>query len=190
MKRTKPLLCALGIAAVIGVPVQAAPVETKGFLKYECWFPPLRDASLTGTAVYILQSDPNYPNTPDMVSYSAGLNSRSVFTDDTHEQYGAQLSGWITPTVTGDYNFYITSDDASQLLISTDSSEANLQLVAEESSCCHPFQEVGFAQTTATPLHLVAGQKYAIQVLLKEGGGGDYVPVAGQEATGTTPAPP
>src|SRR5438874_12633536 len=117
MKKTKLILCAIGLAGLSSLPLGAASVETAGFLKYECWFPSLRDSTLTGTAVAVLVSDPNYPNTPDMTSYCAGLNSRAVFPDDTHEQYGARLSGWITPKVTGDYNFYIRSDDASQLFI-------------------------------------------------------------------------
>ncbi len=188
MNRTRNLLYALGLAGLASIPTHAASVETQGFLKYECWFPPLRDSTLTGTAVSVLTSDPNYPATPDMTSYVAGWNSRFVFPDDTHEQYGARITGWITPTVTGDYNFFTSSDDASELWISTDSTEANLALVAAETGCCNAFQEPGAAQTTATPLHMVAGQKYYIQSLHKEGTGGDYVQVAWRASTDTTPA--
>src|ERR1041384_1381220 len=172
MKKSKLVLCAMGLAGWVGVPSQAAPVETAGFLKYECWFPSLRVESLTGTAVYILESDPNYQsNTADLVSYVAGMDTRPVFPDDSHEQYGARLSGWITPATTGDYHFYLASDDASQLWISIDDTEVNLQLAAEETGCCHGFLEPGASQTTFSPLHLVAGQKYAVRILLKEGTG-------------------
>lgn len=161
-----------------------ASVETKGFLKYEAWFPPLRDPALVGTEIGFLLIDPNYPASPDLVSYTAGLQTRSVFPDDNHAQYGARVSGFITPQVTGAYNFYIRSDDASQLWISSDATEANLMNVAEEFSCCGPFEEVGALETTALPIYMVAGQKYAIQVLLKEGAGGDWFEVAWQEASG------
>ena len=183
------MLAALALAALTSLPLRAATVETAGFLKYECWFPPLRDSTATGTGVYILENDLNYQNDlPDMVSYTAGLNSRGVFPDDTHEQYGARLSGWITPTQTGDYNFYIRSDDASQLYLSSDASTLNLILVAEEQNCCNPFMEVGNLQTTMTPIHMEAGQKYAIRILLKEGTGNDFVEVAWQDSTGTNAA--
>ncbi|HTL59428.1 MAG TPA: PA14 domain-containing protein [Candidatus Limnocylindrales bacterium] len=187
MKITKPLLCAIGLAGLASLPVLAAPMETPGFLKLECWFSPLRNPSLTGTAVGILQSDPNYPNTPDMVSYVSGMDTRPVFPDNTHDEYGLKLSGWITPSVTDDYYFYLRSDDASQLYISQDATEINGLLVAEEPSCCLPFQEPGNQETTY-PIHMVAGQKYALYILLKEGGGDDFVQVAMQSATGTTPA--
>jgi hypothetical protein len=188
MKLISPLICAMGLVSLATVPARAGSVETKGFLKYQSWFSTLRDENLTGATVDVLYSDPNFPNTPDMTSYTAGFSTRSVFPDDSHEQYGAKITGWITPIVTGDYNFYLASDDASQLYISVDSTEANLQMVAEETACCHGFQDVGNATTTFYPLHLVAGQKYAVQILFKEGGGGDYVQVAMQEASGTTPA--
>ncbi len=189
MKPLPTLLCALGLFGLTSPSCPAASVETKGFLKYECWFPPLREAALAGTDVPTLEADPNYvANIPDMVSYTAGFNTRSVFLDDTHDQYGVRLSGWITPSVPGDYNFYLASDDASQLWISTDDTEGNLLLQAEETSCCKGFLEPGAAQTTLSPLNLLAGQKYFVRILLKEGTGGDYVQVAMQEASGTTPA--
>src|SRR3974390_2295338 len=118
MKKTKALLYALGLAGLTSLPALAAPVETPGFLKYETWFSWLRDTNLVGTTVDILKMDPNYPATPDMTSYIAGMDSRSVFPDDTHDQYGALATGWFTPAVTDDYNFYIRSDDSSELDIS------------------------------------------------------------------------
>ena len=187
MKISKLFLGALGLVALTSLPARAVTVETQGFLKYECWFPPLRDATFTGTSISILQGDPNYPNTPDMVSYAAGFDTRPVFPDDTHDEYGARLTGWITPAQTGDYIFYIKSDDASQLWISTDSTETSVLLAAEEPSCCNPFMDAP-AQQTTLPTHMQAGQKYAVQIFLKEGGGGDFVQVAMQNASGTTPA--
>ena len=188
MKKTKSLLYALGLAGLVGVPALAATVETPGFLRYDCWFSPLRDPNIMGTDVYLLTLDPNFPNTPDMTTFMAGMNSRSVFPDDSHDQYGARMTGWFTPSVTGDYNFYIRSDDASELAISTDATTNNLVAVANEFGCCNPFMAPGNPQTTATPIHMIGGQKYAIQILFKEGTGNDFVQVAVQSATGTTPA--
>ena len=143
MKIKTTLLCTLGLVGFTSLPCQAATVETPGFLKYECWFPPLRDATLVGADVVTLWQDPHFsydlnsaaPNVADMTSYAAGLNTRSVFPDDSHNQYGVRITGWITPTVTDDYNFYLASDDASQLYISYDATDGNANLVAEETGC-------------------------------------------------------
>lgn len=187
--KKKLLLCAIGLFGLAGLPSYGASVETKGFLKYEVYFGALRGAPAPSSNLNDMYADPNFPNTPDLISYTKGFTGRGVFPDDTHEEYGLRVTGFLTPIVSGDYNFYIRSDDASQFWISSDASEANLSVVAEEFSCCNPFQEPGMgSQTTGTPIPLVAGQKYAIQVLLKEGTGGDWFEVAWQLASGTTPA--
>jgi hypothetical protein len=54
-------------------------------------------------------------------------------------------------------------------------------LVTEEPGCCAAFS----AHVTA-PLTLVAGEKYPIEVLYKEGGGGDYAQVAARLASDTS----
>jgi hypothetical protein len=60
--------------------------------------------------------------------------------------------------------------------------------VAQETGCCNAFLEPGAAQTTAAPINLTAGQKYGFTVMMKEGGGGDYVFVAWRLSTDTTAA--
>ena len=62
-----------------------------------------------------------------------------------------KLSGWITPKVTGDYYFYLASDDASQFWLSSDATEALLEPKAEEYGCCKGFLEPGAGQTS-TPI--------------------------------------
>lgn len=189
MIKIKKLYIALGLAGLCSIQTLAATVETRGFLKFECWFPPIREAAFTGAQIYALESDPNYvSNTPDMISYAAGWNSRTVFPDDTHEQYGSRISGWITPAITGDYNFFLSSDDNGQLWIGTDATAASLQLVAEEFGSDSAFSDLGASQTTMAPIHLVAGQKYAIQSLQKENTGNDFTKVAWQVSTDLSPA--
>ncbi|HVY70862.1 MAG TPA: PA14 domain-containing protein, partial [Verrucomicrobiae bacterium] len=157
-------------------------VYTAGVVEFDYW------ANISGTAVQSLKDDPRYPDFPDQASFAVGLNSRTVFPDDSHENYGATLTGLITPAETGDYDFFIKSDDASQLWISTNDDPANAALIAEETGCCNPFEEPGANQTTQAPVHLVAGTKYWIQAILKEGGGGDFVQVAWRQTTDSTAA--
>ena len=88
----------------------------------------------------------------------------------------------------GNYDFFLRSDDASELWISTDDTEDRLQFEAEETGCCNAFQEPGALQTTLAPLSLTAGQKYFVQVVYKEGGGGDYAQVAWRKSDDDTPA--
>lgn len=155
-----------------------------GVLRFAYW------TGITGTPVDNLLGDPNYPNSPTAVGAIYSFNSRDIFPTDSLDNYGAVIDGYITPTESASYDFFLRSDDASQLYLSTDEKEANLSLIAEETGCCGAFMEpsTGDAATTSTPIALVAGRKYFIRVIYKEGGGGDFAQVAWRKTTDKTPA--
>ena len=119
------------------------------------------------------------------------LNNNPTF-GSLGDNYGDVVSGFLTPTVSGDYYFFLASDDASELDLSTDSTVANATTIATEFSCCHGFLEPddpnNAGQTTATPITLKAGTPYFIRALHTEGTGGDYVKVAWRLSTDNTPA--
>jgi hypothetical protein len=163
--------------------------EKPGFLKFEAY-----------TGMEAATGFPSSPigsrrrNKPTLVSYTPRADSRPVYPDDTHEQYGGVLSGWVTPgPVSGAYTFFLRSDDASELWLSTTDKAADLVKIAEQTGCCNAFTEPdpanpGTPAYTSLPINLVAGQKYYVQLLYKEGGGGDYGQVAWRMAGDTTPA--
>ncbi len=153
-------------------------VLAKGFLKFDSY----NDAvAAADTHVQVLLDNPHYPDSPDVSGFVSPFTSRSIFPDDSHESYGASISGFYTPTVSGSYRFFTSSDDASQLFVSSDTSPANLTMVAEEVGCCAGFLEPNDANPppqTSEPIALVGGHAYYVQLLYKEGGGGDYGQVA------------
>ncbi|MCI0748297.1 MAG: PA14 domain-containing protein [Verrucomicrobia subdivision 3 bacterium] len=160
---------------------QSADIHVPGFLKFEVY------TNIPGVAVSDLTSSPDYPNSPGRVFYMPSFDTLTVYPVDTRDNFGGRLSGFITPTESGDYEFFLRSDDASQLFLSLDDTVGNLQLIAEETTCCGPFEEPG-APETSFPTPLVAGQRYAVQVLYKEGMGGDLCQVAWRKVGDTTPA--
>ncbi|MBE7501036.1 MAG: Ig-like domain-containing protein [Verrucomicrobiales bacterium] len=155
-----------------------------GVLKFSFW------GGITGTPIQGLLDDPRYPATPDWTGAVFSMNSRDILPTDANENYGATMEGYLTPTESGDYYFFLRSDDASLLEISTDDKEANLWWQAEEQDCCDAFMEPesGDIATTSLPVSLVANRKYFIRVTYKEGGGGDYAQVAWRKVGDTTPA--
>ncbi|MEK7685826.1 MAG: Ig-like domain-containing protein [Verrucomicrobiota bacterium] len=139
---------------------------------------------ITGTAIDgLLTSDKYINNTPDFAAYVTEFSSRKLMPNNqdglpTRENYGGRMSGWIVPPETAQYEFFIRSDDASQLYLSTNEDPANATTpIAEETGCCGPFEEPGAPETSA-PVSLTAGQRYYIYAIWKEGGGGDYCDVA------------
>lgn len=124
---------------------------------------------------------------------TGSFTTRSVFPTDAHENFLARITGWITPTESGDYYFFLRSDDASRLYLSANETPPDPAVdwpVCYEEDCCDGFYEpeTGDLATTASPIPLEAGKRYAVLALLKEATGGDYLMVAWRKSTDTTPA--
>ncbi|MEY2408974.1 MAG: hypothetical protein QOF48_1644, partial [Verrucomicrobiota bacterium] len=140
-----------------------------GFVLFETY-----DTPAAGTAVSLLTSSPNYPNNPRERFYIPTFDTRNAYPNDSHEQYGGRISGEFVPKVSGNYIFYIRSDDASELWFNPNGADAGGAIkIQEETGCCGAF-----AGHATAPQALTAGQKYYIMALYKEGGGGDYAQVA------------
>ncbi|MHC1765301.1 MAG: LamG-like jellyroll fold domain-containing protein [Verrucomicrobiia bacterium] len=159
---------------------------SNGYLKFEYW-----TGMESGTAVDLLTWWIAEGHGPNLISYTPTFDSRPVFPDDSHEQYGARISGWLTPLESGDYTFFLRSDDASELWLSTTDKESDLVKIAEQTGCCNNFTEpdgTGGPAYTSLPINLTATKKYFVQLLYKEGGGGDYGQVAWRKAGDSTAA--
>jgi len=147
----------------------------------------------SGTAISELTSSPNYPNNPRETKFISGFNSRLGYPDDSHEFYGGRMWGYIVPPYTGDFVFYLSSDDAGRLNMNTNSvnseDPAGAVMILEETACCHAFGDLGtpVTKTVSPVVHLNMGQHYYVEGLWKEGGGGDYLQIAAAPP-GLTPA--
>jgi hypothetical protein len=173
------LVSALGLLLGATV-VQSTPILVPSFLKFEVY------TNIPGVTVADLTASPSFPNSPGRVFYMPSFDTRTVYRDDSHDNFGGRISGFITPTESASYEFFLRSDDASQLFLSNDDNPANLQLIAEETTCCGPFEPPGAPETSfARPLE--AGQRYAIEVRYKEGTGGDLCQVAWRKDGDPTP---
>ncbi|QJE98939.1 Calx-beta domain-containing protein [Luteolibacter luteus] len=97
---------------------------------------------------------------------------------DVADNYSRRLTGQIVAPATGQYRFWIASDDASRLYLSTTSSAANKVQIANLSTYTD-FQnwDANGSQQSAL-INLVAGQSYYMEVQHQEGGGGDHASVA------------
>jgi hypothetical protein len=169
------------IVAASKVSAYAFVTLRDGIAKFSAWL------GISGGLQNLLD-DPRYQaGTPDVVGAMFGMNSRDVFPTDANDNYGATMEAILTPVESGNYRFFIYSDDASQLFLSTDDKAANLVQIAEETGCCNFFTEPD-SPRTSEPVALTAGKKYFIRLIYKEGGGGDYGQVAWRKEGDATPA--
>ena len=146
-------------------PVIPACAGEQGGLLVERW------NNIAGTTVSDLTSDANYPNNPSIVSISNGLNLPS----NTGDDYGQRIRGYIQAPQTGNYTFNVTGDDNVQVFLSTDSEAANALEIASVEDFTAPLEHDKFSSQTSAPINLEAGEFYYLEILYKEGSGGDHV---------------
>ncbi|MBX3747790.1 MAG: fibronectin type III domain-containing protein [Verrucomicrobiae bacterium] len=146
-------------------------------------------------------ADAKWPNSPDVVRYTPGMTfgETTNFGDTWGDNHMVAMRAILRPTESGQYRFFVRSDDASRLYINTSGAAIPDPLVAlpiaQENGCCGPFENPGAAQNaddgtfpTSEPINLTAGQSYGLLFLVKEGGGGDWGQVAWRREGDTTPA--
>ncbi|WP_375418072.1 PA14 domain-containing protein [uncultured Hymenobacter sp.] len=93
--------------------------------------------------------------------------------------YGARLRGYVCPPLSGAYTFFIAGDDQSELWLSTDEDPANrVRLAASTSWTSSARDYTRYASQRSAPINLVAGRRYYIEALHKQGWGPGYVSVA------------
>jgi xyloglucan-specific exo-beta-1,4-glucanase len=85
--------------------------------------------NITGTAISDLTSNAIFPNG------STGSETLTQFfegTTDTAapENFGSWIRGYLEAPQTGNYTFWVASDDPSQLWLSTDTTQAHTNLIA------------------------------------------------------------
>lgn len=105
---------------------------------------------------------------PETIEY------KSVFQGPTNvsDNYGARYRGYICAPITGYYTFYISSDDDSELYLSTDRNPDNKTLIAHVYGYTKPLEWYKYSSQKGQVL-LAAGESYYIEALHKEQTGGD-----------------
>ena len=121
-----------------------------------------------------------------VINTLASINQQSTLTDfksltNMGFSYGQRVYGYFTVPVSGEYSFWIASDDNSELRISPDMTRDKAELVAHITGYTREDNWRDSSQVK-TNINLNAGQYYYIEVLHKEGGGGDHMSVAWQGA--------
>jgi hypothetical protein len=172
-------------------------IYSRGFVLKELYL----GLSTTTVAISDLTNSVKYPNSPDLVRHGDIVE---LNTADEFEGYGARLSGWIVPPTSGNYTFYMASDDNGELWMNTNGTALNL--IAREpvyaarrlwigesaggSRLTTPSPSGGTQANISGAINLTAGQLYYFEALMKEGGGGDNLAVAWRPPGGVDPVNP
>src|SRR5437588_6538098 len=113
-----------------------------------------------GVTVADLTNSAKFPNSPDQTSYltnsfEAGINIA--------DNYGQRCRALITAPLTGSYIFWISSDDASALYLSTDDSPNNKVAIASVNTWTSSREWTKEANQQSAPVPLLGGQQYYLE---------------------------
>jgi len=142
---------------------------------------------IEGSTIADLRAAPGFPDTPD----ESKILSAFEIPQNQADEYGVRLRTYLVPPETGDYTFWIASDDAGELWVSPGRDPNTAERVAYVDVWTQYQAWRSTPTQRSAPIALEAGQAYALEALMKEGGGGDHLSVAwsqGDEAP--VPIPP
>lgn len=156
-------------AVTVKTPVEVTTF-TAGVMKWEMY------KNINGVAVTDLTGAANYPNDPDEVKVVAGYEGPTNYSDN----YGARVSGFVTPKASGKYVFLMATDDGGELYLSTDDTPAKKALIASEPTwnparawSATSRRDANAPENRSAPIQLEAGKRYYTELIYKEGTGGD-----------------
>ncbi|HEY9488667.1 MAG TPA: PA14 domain-containing protein [Chryseosolibacter sp.] len=105
------------------------------------------------------------------------------------DNYGARVRGYICAPLSGNYTFWISSDDRSELWLSTSEDPADKRKIASVTGWTRSREWTKYASQRSTAITLQGGQKYYIEALHKEASGADNLAVGWQLPDGKQESP-
>ena len=127
------------------------PVRTQGRLEWSYYYVGAPPSGTTFDINYLYAST-LWPIAPMTNGYSTSFDTTPITGGDLNsvkafgvlgDYYGDSLSGWVTPTVTTNYDFFLASDDDAELYLNPNGSDPSQAYMVASSGCCPGFQEPG-----------------------------------------------
>ena len=133
---------------------------------------------LEGEVTPLFPACPGFPESPD------GRQIRDTFEapPDWAEHFLSRLRGSLHPPVSGDYTFWIASDDSSELWLSESNDPAGARRIAQVGSgrWTEPRQWTRISSQQSAPIRLEAGKSYSLEAIAQDATSRDNLAVAWQ----------
>ena len=115
-----------------------------------------------GTSIADLDSGTNnLSNPPNMIKH---LVDRLESPSNVCDSCGSRMKGWLVPPVTGNYEFWIASDDNGEFWLNTDN--ISLQRRCNFPGFTSLMEWTKYPEQKSSPIRLIAGQAYYYWVRL------------------------
>jgi hypothetical protein len=128
-------------------------------------------------------------NLPSTSRISVNMSATGLSYDTSSDNFGARVRVMLTPSVTGDYRFWLATDDNGALLLNPNGSAPNGAVqIASVPGWTEISEWTKYSQQQSALYHLEAGTTYYLEMVFKEHGGGDHGAVAWQRSGGPSRA--
>lgn len=127
---------------------------------------------------------PFVPNCPDYPYHPAGWDYRTTFEAPSNwgDYHMQRMSGFLHPPVTGEYTFWIASDNSSELWLSYDDNPSRERKIAgvDTGFWVNPHEWSRYPSQRSEPIFLRADRAYYIEALQEQLTVDDHLSVAWQ----------
>ncbi|MES2139699.1 MAG: T9SS type A sorting domain-containing protein [Bacteroidota bacterium] len=166
------------IGAAFIPPVDPPPVALcsgSGTITRDLW------TNVTGTSIASIPFNTSPTSTGQLSIFESPSN--------VADYYGSRIRGYICPPVSGNYTFWIASDNNSELWLSTNDQAANKIKIASVPGYTSSRLWTKYPEQQSVPVNLTAGVKYYIEALHRESTLGDNLAVGWQLPDGLLERP-
>lgn len=178
-KAVQPTQAVAAKAEPAKVAVPAPQVGQIGTILREVW------TGMPGNDIASLTGHPDYPKNPTESEFMKNFETLENSGDDYAEVY----RGYVHPPTSGEYTFWISSDDAGELWLSGNEDPKDIKRIANIDNYSE-FRKWDAQPGQKSPaIKLEAGKKYYVEARHKEGGGGDHLSVGWQLPGGAMERP-
>lgn len=142
----------------------------------------------TLTALTNTSYNPNWPDHP-VASYTHIFTTAETEINSGMNYFGQRLRAFVVPPTNGFYTFWISSDDTSELLLSTNESPAGVSAIASEPVWNNSEVWSLYPQQQSAPIYLQGGCRYYLEAQMQQGNGGENLALGWQLPNGTYERP-
>jgi len=129
---------------------------------------------ISGSSLSDLTGNVRYPGNATGYDFRTSYEAPANWGDN----YGQRMRAYVCAPWTGEYTFYIASDDSSELYLSSSQNPAGAARIAYVNGWTDYRQWDKYTTQRSQPVTLQAGQLYYLEAIQKEGSGGDHLSVA------------
>jgi hypothetical protein len=137
-------------------------IESVGGCQFSCGATLETWTDVDGASVPdLISATNNFAIAPDTTERLGNLLETESFVANN---YGARMKGWLVPPVSGNYRFWISSDDNGEFRLSTNDDPANMIIRCFQPHASRPRDWFFNREQQSELISLVAGQAYYFEV--------------------------